>query len=288
MKNILYKKYIGVILLLSAVVIGGCTERELSERPKDGVLKINLEWPDGHSVEGASLWLYGSDGSRYSNIECMAEGHECRVPADSYTILVTNSDCSNAGCHDSETSQACCMKAERMPDGDLLKHVGKVFCTGADEVMVKRGNQATEITLYPENTVKKIHFRIDPNYIEDIADMDVRMVGVVPSVKVMDGSDAGEATGEVSAKAKSETGGLYSADMSVFGWRGENIVTVTVIHTDGSTEITIPQDISEQLAQLPKEGGTVNITLFLPDGGEIALTVTVKAWESGTGSGTVM
>ena len=50
----------------------------------------------------------------------------------------------------------------------------------------------------------------------------------------------------------------------------------------------MPQDLSEQLGQLPDEGGTVDLTLLLPDGGEIALTVTVEAWESGSGSGTVI
>ncbi len=50
----------------------------------------------------------------------------------------------------------------------------------------------------------------------------------------------------------------------------------------------MPQDLSEQLGQLPEEGGTVDLTLVLPDGGEIALTITVEAWESGSGSGTVI
>lgn len=220
MKNRLYTTYIGMIVLLAAVVMGGCTERELSERPADGVLKIKLEWPDGQRVEGTLLWLYGSDGSLHSNIKCAAEGYECRVPADSYTILAANSDCTNAECHNMETWRACCMTAEQIPDAGLLKHVAKVFCTGTDEVVVQRGNRPTEITLYPKNTVKKIHFKIDPDYIGDIAGMDVRMAGVVPSVKLMDGSGAGEATGEVAAKAKSEAEGLYAADMSVFGWRG--------------------------------------------------------------------
>jgi hypothetical protein len=61
-----------------------------------------------------------------------------------------------------------------------------------------------------------------------------------------------------------------------------------VRHTDGSKETTVPQDLSERLGRLPEEGGTVDLTLALPDGQEIALTVTVEAWESGSGSGTVI
>ena len=66
------------------------------------------------------------------------------------------------------------------------------------------------------------------------------------------------------------------------------MVTVTIRRSDGSTVTTLPQDLSDQLAQLPDEGGTVYLVLVLPDGSEIELTVTVKDWESGTGSGTVM
>lgn len=290
MKNTRYKYKYACAVLTAAVVLTafGCTERELSERPADGPLKINLVWPSGQSVAGGRIWLYGSDGSLHKAIACAAEGHECRVPAGTYTILAANSDCANADCHRSESWQEHCMKAGEDETSNTLLHVGKVFCIGTNGVAVPQGNRTTEVTLYPRNTVKKIHFRIDPDYIADIAEMNVRMTGIVPSVRLMDGDDAGESAGEVLATAQSEAGGLYSADMSVFGWRGENIVTVTIGHSDDSTETTIPQDLGEQLAQLPEEGGTVDITLALPDGGEIALTVTVKAWESGSGSGTVI
>ena len=275
-------------LLLSVTALVGCAERKLSERPADGVLKIDLVWPDGKSVAGGRLWLYGEDGSLHRARNCAAAGHACRVPAGRYTILSANADCSNADCEKPESWQEHCMKAGTDAGSNTLRHVGKVFCIGTKEVTVLRGNRPAEITLYPKNTVKKLHFRIAPDYIADIADMNVRMTGVVPSVRLIDGCDAGEPTGEVTATAKSEADGLYTADMSVFGWRGENLVTATVRHTDGREETTVPQDLSEQLGQLPDEGGTVDLTLVLPDGGEITLTVTVKAWESGSGSGTVI
>lgn len=276
------------MLLLSAAALTGCAERELSERPADGVLKINLVWPDGQSVAGGRIWLYGSNGLLFAAMECSAVGYEGRVPADTYTILTANSDCANADCEKPESWQEHCMKAGSDAGSNTLQHVGKVFCTGTKEVRVKPGNRPTEVTLCPKNTVKRLHFRIAPDYVDDIAGMNVRMTGVVPSVRLIDGCDAGEPTGEVTATAKSEADGLYSADMSVFGWRGENLVTATVRHTDGSKETTVPQDLGERLGRLPEEGGTVDLTLVLPDGGEIALTVTVEAWESGSGSGTVI
>ena len=38
--------WLAACLVLVATMWGGCTERELSERPSDGPLKINLVWDD--------------------------------------------------------------------------------------------------------------------------------------------------------------------------------------------------------------------------------------------------
>lgn len=278
-------------VLLTAGIGNGCTERELSERPDDGPLKIRIVWPEEvtEEVSGARLLLYRSDGSLHQEIACGTDGHECRVPADTYTILVVNADCTNAGCMEHESAAECCMCADAHPTEEgVVQHVQHVYSIGEESIEVRPGNTACEVTLYPQNRVKHLHFDIDPDYVDDIAGMTLRMTGVVPSVRLADGSDAQDETQHVLADASAAEDGRYAADMSVFGWRGENIVTATVRYTDGSAETTLPQDIGKQLAQLPEEGGTVNVTLALPDGGEIALTVTVKAWESGTGSGTVI
>lgn len=278
-------------VLLTAGIGSGCTERELSERPDDGPLKIRIVWPEEATgkVSGARLLLYGSDGSLHKEIACGADGHECRVPADTYTILTVNADCTNAGCMEHASAAECCMCAEAHPTEEgVVLHVQHVYSTGEEGIEVRPGNAASEVTLYPQNRVKHLHFDIDPDYVDDIAGMTLRMTGVVPSVLLADGSDAQDETQHVLADASAADGGHYAADMSVFGWRGENIVTATVRYTDGSEETTLPQDIGGQLEALPAEGGTVNITLALPDGGEITLTVTVKAWESGSGSGTVI
>jgi hypothetical protein len=276
--------------VFGAVVLAGCTERELSERPSDGPLKIRLEWPAGHAnISGAQLYLYASDGTLYRRIECAASGHECRVPADSYTILAVNSDCSNASCLRTESPGSCRMGAGSHPTEEgVLLHVSQVYCIGQTGIEVAPGNRAQEVTLYPRNRVKFLHFDIDPSYVDDIRDMQLRMTGVVPSVLVSDGSDAQEATQHILAEASATDDGGYTADMSVFGWRGESLVTAAITYTDGREEVSLPQDIGNQLSALPEEGGTIHLTLALPDGGEIMLTVTVEAWQSGTGSGTVI
>lgn len=303
-------------LLLAAGLCAGCTERQLSERPSDGPLTIHLTWPEGAEVGSSRLWLYGSDGSLRYTLDASAAGYEGRVTADTYTILAANADgvqVTNAGTESATTNRLCAeteeedgtsatsrnasvatrsattrTSATRDTGTTLLRHVGNAYCTGMESVTVRAGNTSTEVTLNTVNTVRVVRFSLDPNYIGGIADMQVRVTGIVPSVRVMDGTDAGYPTGVVSATAFPDASGIYLADLSVFGWRGDNVVSVTVTYTDGSTEDTVPQDISGQLQALPAEGGTVSLTLTLPDGGEISLVLIVEAWKEGSGGGTII
>ena len=280
--------------LLTAAALAGCTERKLSERPDDGPLIVNLVWPEeteaeGRAITGTDLYLYASDGTLYKHIECGTERHEERVPADTYIILAVNADCSNAACDEEGDCDECCMRAEDDTDNKgALLHVDKVYCTGTDSVIVKRGNIPTEVTLYPQNVVKYLHFNLDPGYITRIVGMEVRMSGAVPSVYLMDGEDTGDPVRDIMATATEQADGTYEADMSVFGWRGENILTATLTYDDGTQEDTETVDISDELGGLPDEGGEIDVTLTLPDGGEIELTVTVTPWQEGTGSGDVI
>ena len=279
-------------LALMATAWGGCTERELSERPSDGPLKINLVWEEAeHTVTGAQLWLYGSDGTLYQTVKTEAEGYEARVPADTYTVLAVNSDCINAACAHEEDAASCCMDAEVLAAGSspLLAHVGHVYCTGLGGIEVKPGNIPTEVTLYPQNVVKHIQVDIDPNYLSGVASMVVNLTGVVPSVRVEDGADTQESTGYVQSEAVPDDTGHYDAQMSVFGWRGQNLISVTVVYEDGEEETSLPQDITDALEGLPEEGGSISITVEMPDGSVLDLTATVSPWDdSGTGSGDVL
>ena len=157
---------------------------------------------EGRAITGTDLYLYASDGTLYKHIECGTERHEERVPADTYIILAVNADCSNAACDEEGDSDECCMQAEDDTDNKgALLHVDKVYCTGTDSVIVKRGNIPTEVTLYPQNVVKYLHFNLDPGYITRIVGMEVRMSGAVPSVYLMDGEDTGDPVRDIMATA---------------------------------------------------------------------------------------
>lgn len=137
-----------------------------------------LKWPENTDVDGAHLLLYRSDGTLHADIKCEAAGHECRVPEDTYTILVSNSDCSNAECMNHELHYECCMCAKAHPTEEgVLQHVQNVYCIGEHGIEVKPGNRVCEVTLYPQNRVKYLHFDIDPTYVDDIQQMQLRMTG---------------------------------------------------------------------------------------------------------------
>lgn len=286
-------KYIKAILFSISLVLtlGSCTERRLSIRPADGPLRINFVWPDGSDgtpveVQGAHLWLYGSDGTLYAAEQTGAEGYEARVPADTYIAIVVNDGCENAGYHGEESSSSCCMAAEDdAAHAGYLMQVDRVYCTGIGDITVNRGNVATEVTMYPENVVKYITFDIDPNYLDDIEQMQISMTGVVPSVYTMTGAYTSEPSGSVLADTQEQTDGHFTGFMSVFGWDGSSTVTADIVFEGGETGTTIPVDISDELDGLPEEGGTVDVTLELENGGSISLTVTVTPWRTGTGGG---
>lgn len=276
-----------------AGALAGCTERDLMQRPDNGPLRVNFVWPEGvessaiGDVTATQLWLYGSDGSLYEVVRAGRDSYEARVPADTYTLLAVNADAVNAAAVSTESASVCRMVASEI-DAETLEHVDHVFCGSTTGVVVKPGNIETVATVYPKNAVRYLTFDIDPNYIDDLAGMDMRMTGVVPSVLVANGADAGEPLRSVIAEGQPVDGGHYAASMSVFGWRGQNVLSVIVEYVDGTTEETVPVDISDQLVSLPAEGGSVEVTLTLADGGEITVVATVTPWEAGSGSGTVI
>ncbi len=292
------KKLYGGLLLsvgLMTALVSGCTERDLLDRPSDGPLKVNIDWPEGADgqtvdVTGATIYLYGSDGQLFKVFNTSAEGMQERIPAGTYTVLVINSDNEHADCHDESSSSSCCVDADETEVAGILENVDRVYCTGMTGVTVNPGNAVTEITLQPVNVVKTITFNVDPNYLDGIASITLNMTGVVPGVHVMNGTYTSDPTGAVEADVTENPDGTYTATMTVFGWEGTNEVTAHVTYADGTPDdITIPIDITDELADLPDEGGSIDIVLELENGGEIRLTVTVAAWDdTGTGGGIVM
>lgn len=279
-----YIKAASLILLLLLTV--GCVERELTERPSVGILRVGFSWPGECGVTGARIWLDDSEGRLLADEQCDAYGYAFHVAQGVYSICSVNTDMINADCTGSQT-----VRAREDREKGILLNVGKVYCAGEDRIAVSAGSRPTEVTLHPENVVKTIRFIL---YTEDAGPFDMlelRLSGIVPSVRICDGDDAGEPVAyggtTVGAGSRASSSPTYAAEMSVFGWRGENLLTATIYRSDGSVETSVPQEIGDFLDQSAENGIPIRIVLNLPGGREIALSVTVNAWQSGTGSGTV-
>lgn len=197
-------------MMVAGLLAGGCAERELSDRPTDGPLVVRFEWPatGDYTVEGARLWLYGSDGQLYAAERTGAEGYEARVPAGTYTLLVVNEGMENVTVDDEEASDACQAMAERsVEEPGLLEQVDHVYCTGMGGVVVKPGNVATEVTMVPEDVVRRVQFDIDPSYVDRFERLEVRVSGITPAVMVIDGRAVDAGTGTVMSEAEAADGG---------------------------------------------------------------------------------
>lgn len=289
MRNYRYLIYMKAVLpALFVCLAGGCVERELTERPSDGVLRVDFRWPEECEPDGTQIFIHTPDGTLYTSQSCDAYGHEFRLPRGVYSIRSVNTGLINADCTD-----ASIIRARTDPAKGTLLNVGNVCCTGADGIPVEAGGEPTGIVLHHRNAVRTIRFELDTEEVGPFETMELRLSGIVPSVRVSDGSDAGEpeesveTTVEVETDSRDVSATRHTASVSVFGWRGSNTLTATVHRADGTVENALPQEIGSLLDELSESGGTVRITLRMPDGGEIGVSVTVSSWQEGTGSGTV-
>lgn len=278
-------------VIMCVSILGSCVERDLLERSKlqiDGILKIYFEWPNNAEVKGARLLLYRSDGTLYDDVKCMSQVYECKVPADTYTALVANIDCVNAGYEETETAVDCCVNADRHPTEEgVLQQVAHIYSIGQENIKVKAEKEITTVTLAPKNRVKNLLFDVNPINITNIRSMRLRMTGIIPSIYVADGSDTGAETKQVLTNVELNADGHYIGSMSVLGWRSENLITAEITYEDERFEISLPSNIEDQLAALPEEGGIIYLTLEFPSGGKVTIVVTVEIWETGTGSGII-
>lgn len=275
-----------MLLALLLSVVSGCAEREQAECPTDGLLRMDFRWPEDCEVAGTQVWISdGQDGTLHTSCRCDAYSHELRLPQGIYSIRSANTDFINAD----YIGNGIIRIRKDNAKGTLL-NVGKVYCTGVDGITVEAGGLPAEVVLHHKNVVRTIRLVLDTEGIGPFEMMELRLSGIVPSVCVSDGSDAGEPAEDagvtVRTNSRGDSGTRHTAVMSVFGWRGANTLTATVHRAGGSVETVLPQEIGSLLDGLSASGGSGYITLKMSSG-EIGVSVTVSSWQSGTGTGTV-
>ena len=286
MRNPGLKTYMGAVLWAMLLLSPGCVERQLEERVPDALLSIEFRWPDDFMAEGVQIWILDGNGSLHTTSLCDASRHELTLPTGIYSIRSVNTGIVNADCVDTGI-----IRARKDETTGLLLNVGNIYCAGAEEITVQGGVEPVELVLQHKNLVRTIRFELNIEEVGEFVKMELQLSGIVPSVRVSDGMDAGEPTGKIGATVRQErrsgSGTSNTAEISVLGWRGNNLLTGTISRPGGEVESIIPQDIRSRLDGIPDSGGSVSFQVKISSGVEIGISVSVTSWKSGTGIGTV-
>ncbi len=167
--------------------------------------------------------------------------------------------------------------------------VERVFGTGLEEIEVPRSEIPVVVDAYPQSYTRYITFILQSDALNNVSALSVDVDGIIYSVKAFSGEAASMGTAVVRAEASRKDGEKdFSTTVSVFGFIDKNEVTADVTFSGGETVTTLPSDITDDLAALPEEGGTVIVPLKFPDGGEFNLTMVVRPWSWGGSGGAVI
>ena len=124
------------------------------------------------------------------------------------------------------------------------------------------------VDAYPQSYTRYITFILQSDALNNVSALSVDVDGIIYSVKAFSGEAASMGTAVVRAEASRKDGEKdFSTTVSVFGFIDKNEVTADVTFSGGETVTTLPSDITDDLAALPEEGGTVIVPLKFPDGG---------------------
>lgn len=289
------KVKIRIYTVLSVVLIGfvlsGCTRRDLEMRPDKGYLKINLHWSQSSIPKVTTYYFYNSRGDEPIIAEGTSAGFEGWLPNETYHVVISNKEMSGAsyqvnGSHENDIVFAQEV-AHRAAPG-YIGNVEKVFGTGLEGVKVPQSEIPVVVDAYPRSYVRYITFLLQSDELDNVSAMTVDVNGIIHSVNAFSGKAASLETSAIRSNAsRSGKEKDFKTTVSVFGFIGKNEVKADITFSGGDTVTTLPYDVTEDLAALPEEGGTVIIPLKLPDGGAFNLSMEVHPWGWGS-SGSVV
>lgn len=284
--------YIVSSVVLMAMLLFGCTRRDLEMRPDNGYLKINLHWKQSSVPGVTTYYFYNSRGEEAIVAEGTSSGFEGRLPADTYHVVISNREMSGAsyqvnGSHENDIVLAGEVTHRAAPG--YIGSVEKVFGTGLKDIVVPRSEIPVVVDAYPKSYTRYITFILQSDALDNVSALSVEVNGIIYSVKAFSGESSTTETSVIRSDASRKDGEKdFSTTVSVFGFIGKNNVTADVTFSGGETVTTLPTDVSEDLAALPEEGGTVIVPLKFPNGGEFNLSLVVRPWGLGGSGGAVI
>lgn len=284
--------YIVSSTVLIAMLLSGCTRRDLEMRPDNGYLKINLHWQQSSVPGVTTYYFYNSRGEEAIVAEGTSSGFEGWLPAETYHVVISNREMSGAsyqvnGSHEDDIVLAGEV-AHRVVPG-YIGSVEKVFGTGLEDIVVPRSEIPVVVDAYPKSYTRYITFILQSDALDDVTALTVEVNGIIYSVKAFSGESSTQETSVIRSDASRKDGEKdFSTTVSVFGYIGKNEVTADVTFSGGDTVTTLPSDVTDDFAALPEEGGTVIVPMKFPDGGGFNLSMVVRPWRWGGSGGAVI
>lgn len=284
--------YSVVGFVLACLALSGCTRRDLEMRPGYGYLKINLLWQNSSVPEVTTYYFYNSRGDEAIVAEGTSAGFEGVLPSETYHVVISNKDMVGAsyltnGSHDSDVIAAGEVLYRAAPR--YIGNVESVYGTGLGEVTVPSSDLPVVVNASPRSYVRYITFMLKGDALENVTALEVEVSGIIHTVKAFTGEYATTETSFIRAEASRKTAEAdFSALVSVFGFIGTNEVKAKVTFSGQDDVTTLPRDITDDLAALPDEGGTVIIPLEFPDGGSFDLSIEVHPWGWGENGGAII
>lgn len=284
--------YTILILALAGVVLSGCTRRDLEMRPDKGYLKINLSWKHSPSPEVTTYYFYDTRGSEAILAEGTNAGYEGWLPVGSYHVVISNREMVGAayqanGSHEDDIVCADGQVLRTAPD--YIDNVDNVFGTGLGEITIPASDTRVTVDGYPRSYVRYITFIVQPEDMDNVSELEIEISGIIYAVKAYSGEPLSAETSAIRTNvAKNAEDGVFRQTVSVFGFAGMNELFAKVTFSGQDDITSFPVNITEELAGLPYEGGTVIVPLQFPDGGKLSVTVNVRPWGWGGSGGGII
>lgn len=287
------KLHIVSFVFLAVVVLAGCTKRDLLRRPDEAYLRIVLDWGAYNKPTSTGYHFYDSKGGECVYYDGTTDGFEGYVPAETYKVVIFNTDCSTAKVQNNNDyeSDSFVANPKTTRDGsDFIENVDNVYGEGAMEIVVPRFSADPIVRVVkPVNFVRKITYILNPGTLSGIESLRVIQTGAVVDKSITKRQSLSRSTSSVTGEGVYNAGeGTYTASVSAMGFLDSCILTAIVTFEDGVTEKTIPFDLSDELVNFPEEDKTFLLTLQFENGDEIKVNVNLHGWKKGGSGGGVI
>lgn len=247
-------------------------------------ITIQVTWGEEFVPQTIKYHVYDEKGQQIDSLsgESSPEGFFLRMKQGTYSVLVYNPDAEGIERTETENYKRTRVKALPHESGTGIIPVKNVYYAKIDELVV--GADPKTIAIMPRRMEKQMTINVTPKNIPGIAAMQYNVSGIVSEVLQWNESPIMESesilVGQLQNKEmKSETN-QYTGAIHFFECCSKNLFTIEILLEDGTTDVSIPIDLSEKLAN-PEETEPIEVNVHTQTGAVIFLKLTVKDWIKG-------